>query len=160
EYERDDQAHRRARRLLHSRRHAQEYRGNYCMSDAPTKDETAAKVDEQQDLSKAATEPKTQAEAEQRKALKDYSKVEANGELSMYVRIHSPFKSYFDGQAFSVTAENATGVFDVLPHHHNFISLLLPCNVIVRSVDDGEQKIAISGGIIHVKADRLVIFLD
>jgi F0F1-type ATP synthase epsilon subunit len=87
------------------------------------------------------------------------TQVEAKKQI-MQVRIRSPFHDYFDGQAFSLTAENATGVFDVLPHHHNFISLLLPCEIIVRTVHEGELKIRISGGMLHVKADQVIVFLD
>jgi F0F1-type ATP synthase epsilon subunit len=79
---------------------------------------------------------------------------------TMKIRIQSPFHDYFDGSAYSMTAENATGVFDILPHHHSFISLLLPSELIVRSVLDGELKIKISGGVMHVKADQVTVFLD
>lgn len=79
---------------------------------------------------------------------------------SMQVRVHSPFRDYYDGLAYSITAENATGIFDVLPHHHSFISLLLPCELIVRTVHEGEIKIQISGGVMHVKADQVIVFLD
>lgn len=90
----------------------------------------------------------------------DYSATKNAGKLSMAVKIHSPFHEYYDGAAFSVSAENATGPFDILPQHHNFISLLTPCELIIRTVNKGEQKIRISGGIMHVKADELIVFLD
>jgi len=79
--------------------------------------------------------------------------------LSMDVKVHSPFKSYYEGEAFSVSGENETGEFDILPTHHNFITLLSPCELIIRS-PKGDQKIQISGGIMHVKADKVVVFLD
>jgi hypothetical protein len=107
----------------------------------------------------AATAP-TKIDKEEEKAIADFSRTEANGELSMHVKVHSPFKDYYDGQAFSVTAENATGPFDILPKHHNFISLLLPCELILRTIEKGDQRIRISGGIMHVKADQVVVFLD
>jgi F0F1-type ATP synthase epsilon subunit len=63
--------------------------------------------------------------------------------------------------ASSISGENATGPFDILPHHHNFISLLRPCELTVRRPNGGaEQRIKISGGIMHVKADRIIVFLD
>lgn len=104
--------------------------------------------------------PTSKAESEHTKAASEYNKVEANGQLSMNVKIHSPFRDYYDGQAFSLSAENATGPFDILPKHHSFISLLSPCEVTVRTVDKGDQKIRISGGIMHVKTDRVIVFLD
>ncbi len=102
----------------------------------------------------------TQVEQEQRQALQDLSRSTQAGKLSMHVRVYSPFKEYYDGPAFSITAENATGPFDILPTHHNFISLLLPCDLILRTVSKGDQKIRISGGIMHVKADEAIVFLD
>jgi len=78
---------------------------------------------------------------------------------TMRVKIYSPYKVYFDGEAKSISAESATGPFDILPRHHNFITLLEPCDAIVRTAK-GEQTVRISGGVMHVKADDLVIFLD
>jgi len=77
----------------------------------------------------------------------------------MYVKVYAPFKTYFDGFADSISAINETGPFDILPRHHNFMTLLSPCEIIVRS-DKGEDKVSIQRGIMHVKADRVVVFLD
>ena len=81
-------------------------------------------------------------------------------EPTMQVRVQSPFRDYYDGQAYSLTAENATGTFDILPHHHSFISLLLPSELIIRTAKAGELKIRISGGVLHIKADQVIVFLD
>ena len=102
----------------------------------------------------------TQADEEQQQAAHDYDRSRHKGQLSMSVRVYSPFRDYYDGPAFSLTAENATGPFDILPKHHNFISLLDPCDLIVRTIREGEQKIRISGGLMHVKADEIIVFLD
>lgn len=122
-------------------------------------DDKASSVDDKKVLGSAAAAP-SEADQDRQQAVNDYSKVESNGQLSMRVKVHSPFNDYYDAQAFSITAENATGPFDVLPHHHNFISLLNACELVIRTVDKGEQRIKISGGIIHVKADRVIVFLD
>lgn len=81
------------------------------------------------------------------------------GKLVMHVKIYAPFKVYFDGEAHSVSAVNATGPFDILPKHHNFMTLISPCEIVVRT-DRGEEKVAINRGIMHVKADDVVVFLD
>lgn len=78
----------------------------------------------------------------------------------MRVKVYSPFRDYYNGEAFSISAVNATGPFDILPKHHNFISLLSTSELIVRPTTGGEQKIVISGGIMHVKADQVIVFLD
>lgn len=77
----------------------------------------------------------------------------------MHVKVYAPFRVYFDGEAESISAENATGEFDILPRHHNFMTLLSPCEIVVR-YDGKEEEIKISRGIMHVKADKVVVFLD
>lgn len=77
----------------------------------------------------------------------------------MHVKVYAPFKVYFDGLAVSISAVNDTGPFDILPKHHNFMTLINEGDVIVRS-DSGEEKVAITRGIMHVKADEVVVFLD
>jgi len=87
---------------------------------------------------------------------------ETTGESSVTVqcKVYSPFKVYFEGSAKSVSAESATGPFDILPRHHNFITLLVPCQLVIRAENDEEQTFDIGGGIMHVKANDIVVFLD
>jgi F0F1-type ATP synthase epsilon subunit len=80
-------------------------------------------------------------------------------ELMMHVKIYAPYRVYFDGEAESVSGVNNTGPFDILPKHHNFMALLPPGEIIVRT-PHGEEKIRISRGIMHVKADKVIVFLD
>lgn len=117
-------------------------------------------VDEQQVIDEQKVAPRTQTSIEQAQAAKDFSRAGDKDQLTMRVRVNSPFRDYYDGTAFSLSAKSATGNFDILPHHHNFISLLLPCELIIRTLGEGERKILISGGIINVKADQVIVFLD
>lgn len=78
---------------------------------------------------------------------------------SMHVKVYAPFKTYYNGEALSISAVNDTGPFDILPRHHNFMTLLSPCDIIVRG-EKNEEKITISRGIMHVKKDEVVVFLD
>lgn len=77
----------------------------------------------------------------------------------MNVKVYSPYKVYFEGPAISISAESLTGPFDILPKHHNFITLLSPCELVVRTAK-AEDKFRIDGGVMHVKADDVVVFLD
>ena len=54
---------------------------------------------------------------------------------SMQVKIYAPFRTYFEGSAANLSAANKTGPFDILPHHKNFMTLLVPCTVTVRAPD-------------------------
>ncbi len=86
------------------------------------------------------------------------SRYEPDGKR-LHAKIYAPFKVYYDGLAESVSAANGTGPFDILAGHHNFITLLTPCDIVVRS-DGKEDKFAITRAIMHVKKDEVVIFLD
>ncbi len=119
-------------------------------------------VEENKVIGKDST-PASKEEKEKDDAVAEYEQKESSkvdGKLIMEVKVYSPFHDYYDGTAFSLSAENTTGPFDVLPRHHNFISLLSPCEMVLRTPKKGEQKILISGGIMHVKADKVIVFLD
>ncbi|HET9174670.1 MAG TPA: hypothetical protein VFN56_05350 [Candidatus Saccharimonadales bacterium] len=77
----------------------------------------------------------------------------------VHVKVYSPFQTYFEEPAYSVSATNETGPFDILPHHHNFITLLNACELTINS-PGGEKRIRISGGVMHVKEDSVIVFLD
>ena len=83
----------------------------------------------------------------------------SDADARMNVKVYSPYKVYFEGEAISVSAASATGNFDILPKHHNFITLLMPCDLVVRTPGN-EETINIAGGIMHVKADEVTVFLD
>lgn len=75
------------------------------------------------------------------------------------VKLYSPYKVYFDDIADSVSAVNRTGPFDILPGHHNFLTLLEKCEVVIRQ-NSQELKFKISRGVMHVKKNSATIFLD
>ena len=125
-------------------------------------DEPVNPVAEQKAISEAlpAEGPKTAEEQEKQKAFDTFSGSRKVDGVSMNVKVHSPSRVYYDDLAFSVTATNDTGEFDILPKHHNFICLLNACDLIIRTVHEGKRTLVISGGIMHVKADQIIVFLD
>ena len=80
------------------------------------------------------------------------------GRLVMTVKVYSAFKSFFDEPAYSVSAVNHTGPFDILPKHHNFTTLISPCDLKITA-PSGDQTIPVGQALMHVKASRVVIFL-
>ncbi len=82
------------------------------------------------------------------------------GKPTMSVKVYAPFQVYFEGDAFSVSAVNATGPFDVLPHHHQFLCMLTPCTLTIQPVEGDQKSIKIHRALMHVKADRVVVFMD
>ena len=90
---------------------------------------------------------------------KDSEQQSAKDNKVMHVKVYAPFKVYYDGDAESISAENDTGPFDILATHHNFITLLSAGDIIVRN-GEKEEKVSITRGIMHVKKDEIVVFLD
>jgi len=76
------------------------------------------------------------------------------------LKVYSPFKNYYEGDVVSLSAINDTGAFDILAGHHNFITLLNPCDLTIRVAQKEDEKIKITRGIMQVKADNVVVFLD
>ena len=89
----------------------------------------------------------------------DGKKSDAPASAEMHVVVHAPYKVYYDGTAQSISAANDTGPFDILPQHHNFMTLLSPCDIVVRHGEE-QEKITIQRGVMHVKADEVIVFLD
>lgn len=106
-------------------------------------------------MSDAPADEKTHAEPSSEAA----DAVPTNGKPVMDVKVYAPFKIYFEGKAYSVTAVNETGPFDILPKHRNFLSMLTPCELMVEAVE-GKKSIKISRALMHVKADSVVVFMD
>lgn len=86
--------------------------------------------------------------------------VPTHSKPSVAVKVYAPFQVYFEGDAYSVSAVNDTGPFDILPHHKNFLCMLVPCNLVVQPVEGAPKTIKIHRALMHVKADRVVVFMD
>ena len=83
-----------------------------------------------------------------------------HGKPAMAVKVYAPFQVYFEGDAYSVSAVNDTGPFDVLPRHRNFLCMLVPCQLVIRPVQGPEKVIKIHRALMHVKSDKVVVFMD
>lgn len=64
----------------------------------------------------------------------------------------------YQGECISLTSYNKLGKFDVLSTHANFISLIEK-EVILRTKNEGERKIAVNNGVCKVKENIVTIFL-
>lgn len=84
----------------------------------------------------------------------------SGGKPTMAVKVYAPFQLYFEGDAYSVSAVNETGPFDVLPHHHNFLCMLKPCEIVIETAEGEHKTVKINRALMHVKADRVVVFVD
>jgi F0F1-type ATP synthase epsilon subunit len=78
---------------------------------------------------------------------------------TIHIKVSSPYRVYFNELAYSISAVNDTGPFDILPKHHNFMTLLNACEIIIHG-PRGELKIRIARGVMHVRSDQVTVFLD
>ena len=109
----------------------------------------------------APGEPATPAEADgKKKGKKAKEPKEELDATAISVKVFSPYQTYFDGNAVSISAENDTGPFDILPRHHNFMTLVNAGEVIIRIADKEEKKIRITRGVMHVRSNKVTLFLD
>jgi F0F1-type ATP synthase epsilon subunit len=81
------------------------------------------------------------------------------GKPTMSIKVYAPFKVYYEGEGYSITAVNETGPFDILPHHHNFLCMLVPCELIIKTETE-TKTIKISRALMHVKAEKVTVFVD
>ncbi len=74
----------------------------------------------------------------------------------MHLEILTPEKKVFDGEVSIVTFPGAEGSFQVLDHHAPLISLLKEGEVAYKG-KDGAQNVRISGGVVEVLKNRVVV---
>lgn len=82
------------------------------------------------------------------------------GKPTMAVKVYAPFQVYFEGDAYSVSALNDTGPFDILPRHKNFLCMLAPCTLTIEPVGTATKRIKVHRALMHVKADSVAVFMD
>ncbi len=75
------------------------------------------------------------------------------------VKVYSPFKVYFEGPALALSAVNASGPFDILAKHEDFLSILVPCMVVIQT-PSGNHQIPLQKGIVQVNKDQLWLFAN
>lgn len=83
---------------------------------------------------------------------------QASNKETLNVFIKSRSKTYFQGEALSVSSNNATGVFDILPRHANFITLINDYITVVTQEKE-VKKFEIESGVLRVLSDRVNIYL-
>lgn len=78
-------------------------------------------------------------------------------ELNVIAR--APFHLYYEGTATSVSATNQVGIFDILPGHADFFSVLEPGEVIIET-SSGPIDFPINNGIITVRDNEVMVFVN
>jgi F-type H+-transporting ATPase subunit epsilon len=78
----------------------------------------------------------------------------------MKIEIITPDKKVFEGEIKSVRVPGKKGSFQVLKDHAPIISTLENGSVRMVDQDDNEIIYEISGGVIEVKANKIILLAD
>jgi F0F1-type ATP synthase epsilon subunit len=77
------------------------------------------------------------------------------------VAVTSPDKVIWEGKGISVSAENSTGRFDILPEHANFVTIIKPgVSIVVRTAEGSEHTFAYKNVVLAVKDGRVGIYVN
>ena len=78
----------------------------------------------------------------------------------MYLEILTPEKKVFEGNVTIATFPGADGSFQVMDNHAPLISLLKEGTVEYRSSKDASQTLKITGGVVEVLKNKVVLLAD
>jgi len=80
-------------------------------------------------------------------------------QILLKVKIRNREKILLEEEARAVTSVNNKGVFDVLPKHCNFISIIKD-KITIYLPDRRKETFAVSSGIMSVIQNQVEVFLD
>jgi F-type H+-transporting ATPase subunit epsilon len=78
----------------------------------------------------------------------------------MRIDIITPDKKIYEGDIKSVRVPGKKGSFQVLKDHAPIISTLEAGQVIMADMDGNEKIFDITGGVIEVKANKIILLAD
>lgn len=81
-----------------------------------------------------------------------------NSDLYLTLNVRSRTKTFFQGKVKSVTAINKTGLFDILPLHANFITLVSKYLIIDKGTPT-EKKIEFYSAVVSVMGTRVDVYV-
>ena len=76
----------------------------------------------------------------------------------IHVTIKNREKTVFDQDVTGVSSYNDVGLFDILPMHENFISLIQ--NKIILHDGTSQKEFNIDQGVVRVKDNKVEIYID
>lgn len=74
------------------------------------------------------------------------------------VSIKNKKEQLFLGEATSITSKNDRGIFDILPFHVNFITLIYDFIVIDRNLNT-EKRFEMENGILYTLGNKIDIYI-
>lgn len=78
---------------------------------------------------------------------------------NIYITISSPEKQIWEGQALSISSVNSDGLFDILPFHANFITIIENQPITIQT-ETGKQEFKFPKAILHVSKNIVHIYTE
>ena len=78
---------------------------------------------------------------------------------SLTLVIRNREKVLYSGNAYALSSVNDRGIFDILPSHENFISLIKE-KVIIHKTQKDEEEIQIENGIVRVYKNNVYVYVN
>ena len=78
----------------------------------------------------------------------------------MHLEIMTPEKKVFEGNVSIATFPGSDGSFQVMDNHAPLISLLKEGPVEYKSKDAGNQTLMITGGVVEVLKNKVILLAD
>lgn len=75
------------------------------------------------------------------------------------VTVFSPYETFYEGLAVSLSGQNRTGPFDILFNHGNFFSIL-PAGLVAINTGFDTVRVEVSSGILKVSNNQVVLFAN
>lgn len=78
---------------------------------------------------------------------------------NLTVIVQNKDRVLYNGTAYAVSSVNDRGIFDILPQHENFISLLKE-KVTIHQTQKETQFFQIDNGVLRVNNDKVYIYVN
>lgn len=76
------------------------------------------------------------------------------------VKVFSPQKILFEGQAKAISSKNSRGKFDILPGHANFITLIEKNNLEIYKEDGKIETIPLNEAIVLTQNNIVTVYAE
>jgi len=85
--------------------------------------------------------------------------MEVQASPQLEVVVNSPDRLIWEGKAYSVSSENSTGPFDVLPEHANFVTMIEKKPITIRT-GLKEEVFQYDNAVLSVKDNVLTVYAE
>lgn len=82
-----------------------------------------------------------------------------NTSANLVLVVRNKDKVLYKGPAFALTSINDRGIFDVLPGHESFISLIKE-KIVIHPTVKINQEILIDNGILRAHKDKVYVYVN